>query len=129
MMRRLVQTLLFAFMLAAGIGSAHAERYGFCEDEVKSGTECFLIMTQETYRKCRIVHTMMIIEYGFLESYLPDNNGEKLNFCIEKHNRGVQQPYQAALKEQAAHKERKAALQGLYERWHYDLGALIPAIV
>jgi hypothetical protein len=129
MLRRWFGTLLFALVVGAGAGSAHAERYGFCEDSVKNGTECFLVMTQETYRKCRIVHTMMIIEYGFLESYLPDNHGEKLNFCIEKHNRGVQEPYQAALKEQAAHKDRKAAVEALYARWHQDLGELIPAIV
>jgi hypothetical protein len=128
-MMRWLATLLFALALAAGARSAHAERYGFCEDNVKTGTDCFLVMTQETYRKCRIVHTMMIIEYGFLESYLPDNHGEKLNFCIEKHNRGVQEPYHAALKEQAAHKEHKAAIEELYARWHQDLGGLIPAVV
>jgi len=108
---------------------AQAEKFGFCEDTVKSGTECFLVMAQETYRKCRIVQSMMIIEYGFLESYLPDNNGEKLNFCIDKHRRGIQLPYQAALKELTKRKNAREALAALYHAWLSNIEALIPAMV
>src|SRR5438105_2188067 len=114
-------TLVFAVVIATMAAPARAERFGFCEDDVKSATECFLIMTQETYRKCRIVHSMMVIEYGFWESYLPDNNGEKLNFCIDKHRRGIQTPYQAALKEALKHKEVRAALTDLHQAWQGDL--------
>src|SRR5256885_4536467 len=121
--------LVVAVVIATMAAPARAERFGFCEDDVKSATECFLIMTQETYRKCRIVHSMMVIEYGFWESYLPDNNGEKLNFCIDKHRRGIQTPYQAALKEAVKHKEVRAALTDLHQAWQGDLEALIPAIV
>ena len=98
-MSRLFSASIVLASLLLAATPARAEKFGFCEDEVKSATQCFLVMTQETYRKCRIVQTMMIIEYGFPESYLPDNNGEKLNFCIDKHRRGIQLPYQAALKE------------------------------
>ena len=128
-MSRLFSASIVLASLLLAATPARAEKFGFCEDEVKSATQCFLVMTQETYRKCRIVQTMMIIEYGFPESYLPDNNGEKLNFCIDKHRRGIQLPYQAALKEFSRRKEAQEALRALHQAWLARIEGLAPAIV
>jgi hypothetical protein len=127
MMTRLLCALALAFIAAAV--PAHAERYGICEDNTTSAAECFLVKTQETYRKCRTIQSMMMIEYGFFESYLPDNNGEKLNFCIDKHRRDIVTPYQAALKEFTKHHAAQVALTELYRAWLWNLQQLIPAIV
>lgn len=128
-MKQFLLILLLIASCALLASPARAEKFGFCEDSVKTGTDCFLQMTEETYRKCRLVQSMMIIEYGFFESYLPDNNGEKLNFCIEKHRNGIKTSYQAALKELAKRSNARQAITQLYQAWLGDLEALIPAIV
>jgi hypothetical protein len=127
--KSLILALPFAALLLAGAAPAHAEKFGFCEDEVKSASDCFVVMVQETYRKCRIVQSMMTIEYGFADSYLPDNNGEKLNSCIEKHRKGIQTAYKAAQKEVATHKTAREKLTELHKLWLDHMQALIPALV